>query len=123
MKDLYVNEPLLYVDQPQISKPKSNMQTEFVSFQENLDVKRKKNKDKNIQISSFKQLSIEEKIEYLVQFPKDLFQMKCIIVTKDKTYRGTIVRRHDGMIEISYSGRQIATVGIDSIKKIELLGL
>lgn|SRR5690625_4177132 len=123
MKDLYVNEPLLYVDQPQISKPKSNMQTEFVSFQENLDVKCKKNKDKNIQISSFKQLSIEEKIEYLVQFPKDLFQMKCIIVTKDKTYRGTIVRRHDGMIEISYSGRQIATVGIDSIKKIELLGL
>jgi len=121
MKQLAHNEPLLYINQPSLSKPKSYMQTEFDSKSESAAEQASKNKE-TLQ-TSFKQLSIDEKINYLVTLPRELFQMKCQVKTEDKTYYGMIERRDEQAIEMIHTGRQHVKIQISEIKSIHLLGL
>lgn len=121
MKRLANNEPLLYINQPSLSKPKSYMQTEFDSKGERPSEHASKNNEA-LQ-TSFKQLSMEEKIDYLVKLPRELFQMKCQVSTKDKTYYGMIKQRDDQGIEMIHSGKQEVSIQISEIKSITLIGL
>ncbi|HZW68603.1 MAG TPA: CotO family spore coat protein [Pseudogracilibacillus sp.] len=121
MKQLAHNEPLLYINQPSLSKPKSYMQTEFDSKGESLAKTRSENKE-TLQ-TSFKQLSIDEKINYLVTLPSELFQMKCQVKTENKTYYGMIKGRDEQAIEMIHTSRQHVKIPIPEIRSIHLLGL
>lgn len=120
VSEWYENEPLLYLDQPKLKKPLSQMQEEYVSFSAVKEKEETVNQEKN---SSFKELSIDEKIDYLVELPKEFIQMKCKIETKDRTYRGSITNRLDDKIEFLQAGQQKITISIEDIKSIDLLGL
>lgn len=121
MKQLATNEPLLYVEQPELQRPKIKMQSEFIS--EEKDVQENETEQGDLAQTSFKNLSIEEKIQYLTEMPEDLFQMKCKFSTKDKTYFGRITESDTEMVEIIHSGRQRVTVNISELEQIQLIGL
>src|SRR5699024_4014595 len=121
MKQLPTNEPLLYVDQPELQNPKSHMQSEFKSHKsEELP---NNNQQHDVERSTFKHLSIEEKINYLAEIPHGLFQMRCRFETKDKTYYGVVTAKNEESIDIVHSGRQRVTVNIADIEHIHLIGL
>src|SRR5690625_5162602 len=119
MEKVNHNEPLLYIEQPIIHKPKSNMQKHFCS----IGYEHQFVKSKYTLSISFIYMSIDEKINYLVQLPKNAFERKCKIMTKEKTYMGTIVARHDNEIDVNVVGKRQETILIDTIEQIDLLGL
>lgn len=121
MKYFAQNEPLLYVDQPTLQPPKSNMQSEFKSERTSSQAETI-NKDESLDIS-FQHLSIEDQITYLNNVPHDLFQMKCKFTTKHKTYFGKMVEKDKETIEIVHSGSQKVKVNIDELEEIQLIGL
>src|SRR5699024_7423527 len=107
MKEFIKNEPLLYITQPKSEKPKSYMQSEFMTEQ-NEGQQTKKNggakHEDDAAMTSFNHLSLEEKINYLVNIPSGLFQMKCKFTTKENTYYGTVLDRDETTVEIIHSG-------------------
>src|SRR5699024_2538350 len=104
MKQLAHNEPLLYINQPSLSKPKSYMQTEFDYIAERLAKTRSENQE--TLHTSFKPLSIDEKVNYLVTLASELFEMKCQVKTANKTYYGLIKERDEQAIEMIHTSRQ-----------------
>lgn len=121
MKELRSNEPLLYVTQPELERPESKMQSEYLSGEDKKEPITREEKNKTE--TSFKNLSIEEKINYLTDLPEDLFQMRCKFTTKKKTYFGSITAHDEAWIQITHSGRQKVTVPIDELEQIQLIGL
>ena len=121
MSKMSGNEPLLYVAQPQLEKPVSEMQGEYISFYEKEEVEQVP--EEKMPEGSFKTLSIEEKITYLLNLPNEFIQMKCKIETGDETFRGSILERTEDKIEMIQSGRKKVTIPISNIKTIELIGL
>lgn len=123
MKQLATNEPLLYVKQPRLQKPKSYMQVEYISQEQPPKEKTTNSVEENTIQTSFIDLTIEEKINYLCNMPADLIQMKCKFITKNKTYYGWIRQKEESKIYIIHSGKQRAVIKIDDIQEINLIGL
>lgn len=125
MKKFISNEPLMYITQPKSEKPQSYMQSEFTSAQMQVQQhKKQENKPKDdTAMTSFNHLSLEEKINYLVNIPSGLFQMKCKFTTKEKTYYGTVLKRDKETVDIIHSGRQKVTINIQDFEAINLIGL
>lgn len=121
MSKMYENEPLLYVEQPEFKKPVSQMQEEYISY--STEEEKTEVNEKQAINGSFKNLSIDEKISYLVDLPKEFIQMKCKVETKNETFRGSIERRFEDKIEFTNAGRQRVTIAINDIESIELIGL
>lgn len=145
MKKVMHNEPLLYIAQPTVGKPKSYMQAEFNSGQNEVQQRQgetERNQKVNSQTAamkgnsnvnesenlpndteSFKGLSLTEKINYLNEIPTDYFQMKCKFTTKEKTYYGMLTAKDETTIEIIHSGRQRTKLAIADLLEISLIGL
>lgn len=126
MKKIISNEPLLYITQPKSEKPKSYMQSEFMTESNEVQHPAKKDGIKlenDAEMMSFKHLSLEEKINYLVSIPSGLFQLKCKFTTKENTYYGTVLDKDETTVDIIHSGRQKVTVNIADLESINLIGL
>lgn len=119
-------EPLLYIDQPTIEKPKAIMQDYFYTPMKNKEVidgtMEKNEKDINTGTSSFKDLPVEGKIEYLLNLPTGVPKIRCEFVTEEKSYRGILLERKDSEISIRVLGHENVTIEIDKLKDINMLG-
>lgn len=73
--------------------------------------------------NNFDELSIEEKITYLIQKSK-LFPVKCELKTEEKTYRGVITQVEDEHVFIQANKRTSSRkVAKKSIHSVRMLGL
>ncbi len=113
MDSVQINEPLLYIDQPTLSKPKVKMQKNFQTAQ----TPSKKNK----QHKSFKECSIKEKIQYLLHVPKELPNLKCDVLTETESYRGMLVKEEKDYIMIRQQGRKEQAILKANITDIRLV--
>jgi len=128
-----IERPLIYVDQPNFPIPKRSMQEEYHSTDQlsvvdqeekleelNLTSKKvKENKDKKSNESSgeksfkrteqvFKEMTIDEKIDYLIKPSKFLPKMSCKISINQQNYHGKILKRE---------GKQITFIGTHTLKQ------
>lgn len=73
--------------------------------------------------SKFKEMDLEEKIDYFVNLPSQVPRMKCEVVTSDKNYRGWIQDYQDGVVHMKILHRPFRIeVPFEEIKDIELKG-
>lgn len=126
------NTPLMYIVQPEtIEKPKRSMQS---VYQNSFFKKVKKTRDERKKVASlskalevvqnplaekekekkenkmFQKMSIEEKAAFLADFPPHLSQPVCQVETKERTYRGTIVKVEDETLYMLNSAKTEQTV-------------
>jgi len=113
MNSVQINEPLLYIDQPILSKPKVKVQSGFQTVQAQTR--------KNNQHKSFKQCSIEEKIHYLLHIPKELPLLKCEVLTEGESYRGRLISEGKESIILQRQGRREQEVLKSEITDIRLI--
>lgn len=109
------NGPLLYIEQPTLTTPKVKMQTIFHTKKPNL--KRGK------QDKSFKDCSIEEKVQYLLHLPKGLLHVTCEVVTKEENYRGILIKEDKDYITVQSHGRREKFILKSTITDIHLISL
>lgn len=120
MKKNNIKEPLLYIAQPKLAPSQRQMQEAYYVRK---DQQAKHELSEAIAGKSFKQLTLEEKINYLLTLPANIIDMKCKFSTDRKTYFGRIIQKEDDQIEVVHSGSQRVRLKISDIKEIELASL
>lgn len=123
VKGEQVIEPLLYIDQPMFQKPKAYMQDHYQAVKSVLEEKTKEvpKQQKNAD-TSFKNLSIPEKVKYLASLPSEVPRIRCEVATKEDKYRGIMVKENEKEIEFRILGNEHVTIKKSEIIAIQLLG-
>ncbi|ALC80766.1 MULTISPECIES: CotO family spore coat protein [Bacillus] len=68
-------------------------------------------------------MNIEERLEFLTRLPNNIPKALCMIETEEKTYRGIILEKKDGVVLIKTSASgDPERIQIESIKSIHPLG-
>ncbi len=119
----HITEPLLYIDQPTIEKPKAFMQDYYYS------PTKKEEEEQHIheasvqnETGSFKDLSVEDKIKYLLDLPDSVPKIRCEFITEDNMYRGILLEKKDSEIVVRVLGKENITITIEEINDIQMLG-
>ncbi|GGF15296.1 hypothetical protein GCM10010954_12400 [Halobacillus andaensis] len=71
----------------------------------------------------FRDMSLEEKVNYFIQLPSQLPKMKCEVTTADDTWKGYIQRYEDGIVHMKIFQKPFQKeVPFEEIQSIRLLG-
>lgn len=74
-------------------------------------------------VKPFKEMDVEERLKYLLNFPKQLPPVPCLISTEEKTYRGIVQSMPTvSEVEIKLMDQSLETINIKSIKEIRMIG-
>lgn len=118
-------EPLLYIDQPTIEKPKAFMQDYYYTPTKNeVELENETSEKVNAEngTSSFKNLNVEEKIDYLLNLPDGVPKIRCEFTTDEKVYRGILLSKQENEVSISVVGQENVTISINKLKDIQMIG-
>ncbi|WP_138416399.1 CotO family spore coat protein [Aquibacillus sediminis] len=104
-----------YVDEEETNDTKEN---ENVYSGEKQTLRRKRTERKK-----FKDMTIEEKVEYFVGLPSQVPRMKCeVVTTEEEKLRGVIADYQDGIVQMAtYKYPRLRELNIDEIESIRLL--
>ncbi|EQB35210.1 MULTISPECIES: CotO family spore coat protein [Virgibacillus] len=93
------------------------------AFDEQNEVKRNNDPKEETKQTKFKDMSIEEKVDYFVNSPSYAPKLRCEIKTEERTFRGVITGSEGNYVYIRVGNRSSSTkVSLDDIKHIRLLG-
>lgn len=87
------------------------------------EVKQKKHGYGLRRLKTFREMDIEEKLDYLHQFPKQLPPVPCLFQTANKALRGLLLDKTDDHIVLRLLDKSEATVGIKDLIEIRMIGL
>lgn len=71
----------------------------------------------------FKEMEINEKLEYLTRFPKPLPPVPCIFAAGNRSIRGFLVSNNERKIDIKTFDEKILTIPILELKDIQMIGM
>ncbi len=74
-------------------------------------------------LKSFKEMNILEKLDYLIDFPKQLSPVSCIFETADDSIRGFLVKKTEESIEILKQDSKFLSIDIESLKEVKMIGI
>src|SRR5690625_2713269 len=115
-----VIEPLLYIDQPELTqKPRAYMQEDYSG--KTLTTEQSNSKE-NKPNGSFKNLSIDEKIKYLVELRSEVPRIRCEVITDDLEYKGIITEANEAEITLRVVCRGHKEIQRRNISNINLIG-
>lgn len=145
----YVHKPLVYIEQPTISEPKASMQQYYQSEREHqtketnkIDRPKKqrprqrpymhvqsaweheKRVEKPTQKrENFSELSVREKINYLLKRPQFIPTLTCQIRTTDGRHYGKIINFKDDTVSLRLKrSRATKRIPFDTIEDIRIVG-
>jgi hypothetical protein len=130
-KKIY-QSPLLYIAQPTQYEVEAFMQS-YASSLENEEKEKKIQKNPmeegKVQSSegssrkAFKDMTIPEKIDYLLSLPDQMPRMKCEVYTNHGRYRGIILALENNMIKMkTFQTPSRVEILVDDIEDIRLKG-
>lgn len=125
------NEPLLYIDQPTFPHPKTKMQVNYTST-EDLEEQTKDLENKGLERNhrlrpyskgNFADRSIKEKIMYLLQYRPETIKIKCLLITDDNKYYGTIKEFKHNKVRFQTSAYETKYIELNKINDLRLISL
>lgn len=98
-------------------------QKELANTEESEQEKERESEQHNNQTLKFKDMSLEEKVNYFVKTPTYVPKLRCEVKTDERTYRGIIVDYKENNVYMRIGRRtSITTIPFDTIKQIRMLG-
>jgi hypothetical protein len=85
------------------------------------DTKRKKQYSFQ-RVKNFKEMTIDEKLTYLENFPEQLEPVPCLFFTPNTTYTGILHRKTDDKIDIILPNHTQKTISKKELHEIRMLG-
>lgn len=73
-------------------------------------------------VKGFKEMSMEEKLEYLMYIPKPLPPVPCIFTTGNRFIRGFLLSKMEHEIEIKTFDEKLLQIPISELKDIQMIG-
>ncbi|MGP7817246.1 CotO family spore coat protein [Niallia sp. 01092] len=74
-------------------------------------------------LKSFKDMSIDEKLVYLLNFPKQLPPVPCIIMTDNHNARGFVIGKDEQSVQLKLMNESVMKISLNSIKEVKMIGL
>ncbi|WNS76889.1 CotO family spore coat protein [Bacillus sp. DTU_2020_1000418_1_SI_GHA_SEK_038] len=74
-------------------------------------------------LKSFKDMNTIERLNYLIDFPKQLPPVPCIFETEKESWRGILVGKAEETIEIKMFDGKTKSIEIQTLKEIRMSGL
>ncbi|MBS4212123.1 MULTISPECIES: CotO family spore coat protein [Neobacillus] len=74
-------------------------------------------------VKPFKEMSVKERLEYLINFPKVLPPVPCVFYTKDEKHLGYLTSYEDNQITIQYHNKMQKTFYADEITNVIMIGI
>ncbi|WP_436375376.1 CotO family spore coat protein [Cytobacillus sp. BC1816] len=74
-------------------------------------------------VKSFKEMDTLERLEYLIDFPKQLPPIPCIFETGDKAIRGFLVSKKEESIGVKLFDESIEQISLQSLNAVKMIGL
>lgn len=74
-------------------------------------------------VRSFKEMGTLERLDYLIDFPKQLPPVPCIFEIEGNTIRGFLIAKSEEQIEIKQVDGTIDTIPIQALKEVRMVGL
>lgn len=74
-------------------------------------------------LKSFKEMTINEKLTYLLNFPKQLPPVPCNITLNNQQVRGFVIEKEEGFVKIKQMDEKIVTLDITSIEEVKMIGM
>ncbi|PFP29677.1 hypothetical protein COJ96_08255 [Bacillus sp. AFS073361] len=74
-------------------------------------------------VKPFKEMSIEERIEYLKNYPKVLPPAPCVFVTEENNYQGYLIDYDGQDVTIRFHDKTTKTVPVHELTNILLIGI
>lgn len=115
-KESHAEQPLLYINQPEVEKVMVSMQSDYISSKDISDDV-EKTKDKLL-----KETSIKEKLEQVLMTLKYVPTLKCSIETDDHTYTA-LLKQFDGedVTFIDFHTKEKRIIPFANIKKVKTI--
>lgn len=141
--------PLLYIDQREYQDVSNSMQDKFM-FNDREQVEETENQQPEETVGegaiavdtletsteegaeiveekekkSFKEMSIEEKIDYLEQFPASIVKIQYSFITSDNKFVGYFVSKQDDYIQVfPRNKRKPVRIPVEELRDIKISGL
>ncbi|MBA4536415.1 hypothetical protein H1Z61_04465 [Bacillus aquiflavi] len=74
-------------------------------------------------VKSFKEMGLEERVQYLANFPKQLPSVPCLFKTKERTYKGFLVQYDDKKtVTIKLYDKTEATIAVSELLEVKMIG-
>lgn len=73
-------------------------------------------------LKPFKEMTIDEKLDYLYQFPKQLPPVPCLFQTEDKGLRGILIDNHDKEIVLKLMDKSEVSINKKDLVSIRMIG-
>jgi hypothetical protein len=74
-------------------------------------------------VKSFKEMNTTERLDYLIDFPKQLPPIPCIFETEEKAIRGFLASKDEEWIEIKLFNETTEKISIQLLKEVKMIGL
>lgn len=100
---------------------KYEMERQYETAPEPLTSKKKHTVSLN-RVKGFKEMNIDEKLEYLMYFPKPLPPVPCIFTTGNRFIRGFLLSKMEAEIEIKTFDEKLLQIQISELKDIQMIG-
>jgi len=114
------SEPKAEVDQEQDIPAAEEVQATIEEFEEE---HLERNKKGLRRLKSFREMDIEERLDYLAYFPKKLPPVPCLFQTKTKEIRGTLMEKTEEQVVIKLFDKTEIALPINDLIAIRMIGL
>lgn len=74
-------------------------------------------------VKRFKEMDTLERLDYLIDFPKQLPPIPCIFETEEKAIRGFLISKNDEWIEVKLFDDRVEKLNVLSLKAVKMIGL
>lgn len=74
-------------------------------------------------VKPFKEMNLEERLDYLINYPKVLPPAPCVFVTEEKNYQGYLIEYDSEDVTIRFHDQTTKTMPVHALKNVLLIGL
>lgn len=74
-------------------------------------------------VKSFKEMTITERLEYLLNFPKQLPPVPCIVITINENVRGFVTALDGEKVELKLMDQTLTTINVHTIQEVKMIGI
>ncbi|WP_066071222.1 CotO family spore coat protein [Neobacillus soli] len=74
-------------------------------------------------VKPFKEMKLNERLDYLINFPKVLPPVPCVFYTIEKSYQGYLTKYDEDQVTIKFHDQTSKTLPVGAIKDVLMIGI
>ena len=74
-------------------------------------------------VKPFKEMNVEERLDYLINYPKVLPPPPCVFITDEGNYQGYLTEYDGNEVTIRFHDQTMKNVSVNALKNVMLIGI